>query len=129
MNLEDIKRMIEEKTGVPAALLNGKTPEENISIARTLLDLRSEKANEQKQENTAEKFKSWFDDEFSSAEDAARDSSEDAFSDIAEIIRIAAGGYPRAKDAGEISGLPDGMKAKDQFSEWFENQMSFDALK
>lgn len=124
MTLEELKREITDKIGIPAALLNGETIEENIAQAKALLAYRRETAQQSK--SKAEKFAEWFRATQGIEEpDAARD----ALNEIEERAK----GYITTPDGGNtfINGKdnPDGRSAADQFAEWFAENTAYNPFK
>lgn len=120
MNLEELKNEIEQRTGIPAKLLTGETPEENISQAKALLAYKREHEAQQPK-STAEQFADWL-----NAKQGIdpEDKEGAALTDIEEAVRVAAGGYPMAKDGGEVTNLPDPRPAREQFAEWLDRKGS-----
>lgn len=127
MNMENLKRAIEQRTGVPASLLTGETAEENIAQAKALLAYKRE-AEDSRQKDTQAQFAEWF-AAFTGIEQP--DETAKALEDIAEAARVEAGGYPRIQDGGEIdhAGMPDGRSTAEQFGEWLGRKLAFDPLK
>ena len=98
MTLEESKRDIERRTGVPAALLTGESAEENEARALALLAYRREVAGQKRTpQSTAERFKAWFDAQM----------EEEAPAPAAAPDPVPPAGYPSLKDAGEVRDLPD----------------------
>ena len=127
MNLEDLKRDIEQRTGVPAALLTGETVEENIAQAKALLAYRRE--NEAtRPKTTAEQFADWLRAQEGIEE---QDAAGAALADLEATARRAAGGYPELQDGGELDHrtIPDGRSAAEQFAEWFNKTAAIDTAK
>lgn len=127
MTLEDIKKQIEQKTGVPASLLTGETAEEAISQAKALLSYRGQNSPE-KVKSTEEKFADWF---RASQGIEEQDEESAALAEIAEAARIAAGDYPSVRDGGEVdtSRFKDGRPAIEQFEDWFKEKDKFNPFK
>ncbi len=59
MSIEEIKRTIEHKTGVPAYLLKGETLEENIAQAKAILAYKGA-SDPEEPKAPAEQFAEWF---------------------------------------------------------------------
>ena len=117
MTLEESKRDIERRTGVPAALLTGESAEENEVRAMALLAYRREVAGQKRTpQSTAERFKAWFDAQM----------EEEAPAPAAAPDPVPPAGYPSLKDAGEVRDLPDPRPARDKFAEWAGDQLAFD---
>lgn len=121
MTVEDVKKTIEQRTGVPAHLLTGETAEEAIAQAKALLAYRKEH-EAQRPKHTREQFAEWMQAQQGTN---SQDTTSAALAEIEEAARVEAGGYPRTKDGGEVTGLPDARPARDQFAEWMEKQMAF----
>lgn len=127
MELEQISALISERTGVPAALLDGQTAEENIAKARAIIEYRS-KANPsaERKLTTNEQFAAWLDAvmPYGEPQDTNKDPAAAELDRIAEELRIANGGYPQMEDGGEVdpSRFPDSRPASVQFAEWFREQ-------
>lgn len=125
INLEELRQTIEERTGVPAALLRGENSEEVIVSAKAMLAYKREQ-DTQRPRSTAEQFKEWIDGREGIE---AQDTAGAALANIEEAVRIEGGGYPRITDAGEVTGLPDPRNTQQQFSEWFSNKSALDPFK
>ncbi len=125
MILDELKTIIEQKTGIPTDLLSGETAEDIISSARALLDLK--RREEMKREKpTREQFAEWFSavqgEELSDPESIALEK-------IAEVVRSDNGGYPMPRDGGDVTDLPDMRPTREKFREWFEDKTAFDPRK
>ena len=125
MNLEDVKNEIEQRTGVPASLLSGETPEENIAQAKALLAYKREHEPQQPK-SPREQFSEWFD---SQRGIDPQDTAAAELADLEEAVRTEAGGYPYMQDGGEASNMPDPRPASEQFAEWFNKKTAFDPFK
>ena len=123
MTIEELRQEIEQRTGVPAALLNGETEEENIAQAKALLAYRKDVERTTQPDTTAGKFAGWL-----RANDGIErpDTAGAALDDIAKQARMEAGSYPEVEDGGTpyINGraAPDTRPAAEQFSEWLQEQ-------
>jgi len=127
MNIDDLKRRIEEQTGVPASLLTGETAEENIAQAKAILAFKKE--NEaQRTKTTEEQLGEWL-DAVQGIEH--QDPAAAALADIEEAVRVDAGGYPIVKDGGQIdtTGAPDPRPTREQFADWLGRKTAFDPTK
>lgn len=100
MNIEELKQVIEQRTGVQASLLTGETAEEIIARAKAILAFRKD-YEAQRRKTTAEQFSAWFNATQGINE---TDAEGEALADIEEAARIKAGVYPQVKDGGEIEG-------------------------
>lgn len=110
--MADIKALIEERAGIPAHLLTGETPEENIAQAKALIAYRRDAGG---RGTTRQQFAAWLNQEDQANTDAA------ALAALAEIERQQAGGYPAIKD-GQPEHLPtgDGRPTREQFAEYMQ---------
>lgn len=126
MNLENLKNEIEQRTGVPASLLSGETPEENIAQAKAFLAYKRE-YTEQQPKTAREQFADWM-----NAKQGIdpEDTEGAALADIEEAVRVDAGGYPTTKDGGEVQGnMPDPRPAREQFADWFNEKTAYNPFK
>lgn len=142
MKIEDIKREIEQRAGVPASLLTGETVEENIAQAKALLAYKRE-YEQQRPKTTAEQFSDWIGGKLEEKnrqtaaalglhyEESEADPAGAALAEIEEAARRDAGGYPIVPDGGQIdiSRLPDARPAREQFADWFKKETAFDPFK
>lgn len=121
MTVDDVKKTIEQRTGVPAHLLTGETAEEAIAQAKALIAYRNEH-EAQRPKHTREQFAEWL-----QAQQGvnSQDATSAALAEIEEAARVEAGGYPMTKDSGEVTGLPDARTPREQFADWMEKQMAF----
>ena len=140
MTTEEVKQLIEQRTGVPASLLTGETVEENIAAAKALLAYKREH-DKGRTKSTREQFADWLgaqqeDKDRRTAELLGRhyeappaDPAGAALAEVAEAYRVEAGGYPMTKDGGEGTNMPDPRPAREQFAEWFGQKTAFDPFK
>lgn len=125
MNLDELKNLIEQDTGVPMAALAGDTPTALIDNARALLAYKI--TNEHSApKSSVELFTEWLDSY--SGTKAAQDPRITALDDLQEQNRIAGGGYPRVKDAGELDYMRklDATTNAEKFKDWFADKMATD---
>lgn len=121
----DIKDTIEKYSGIPAAILTGKTVEENISQAKTILNFKRD-LEEQRPKSNAEKFEEWAAAAgVGMVTETKNDKALKAIEEIAEQERVKAGGYPYTPDYGEIKINADGRSTREQFEEWFSEKTAF----
>ncbi len=124
MTTEELKNLISQNTGVPAEMLTGETPEENITRARQLLAFKTDNSTQ----DPGEQFASWIRYQTGDLEEV--NNPEAALNEIAEQVRIEAGGYPRIPDGGasNITGFTgqDTRSTEEAFNEWFYNASAFD---
>ncbi len=130
MSIDELKAEISARTGVPVSLLSGETAEEAIAQARTLLDFKKDSGTAPPK-TTKEQFGEWFRSRTGEADPL--DVAGNALSEIEEVARVSAGGYPRVQDGGGpyINGvqLPDGRSPADQLRDWLNDRMAFDPRK
>ena len=122
MTIEELKQAIEQQTGVPAALLNGETAEENIAQAKAVLAYRKEQ-EAQRTRTTSEQFGEWF-NAIQGIEE--QDAAGAALEALAEAARPQTG-YPSVPDHGNIlangAKLPDPRPTREKFKEWATGQL------
>ena len=116
MEIENLKQEIENRTGVPAAILSGDTAEENIAQAKALLAYRNSQ-----EKPTRDQFADWLDEKMGTTPAAAMDALE--LQEIEEAARSAAG-YPKVRD-GSVDGkkLPGGRSTRELFKNWLEGTL------
>lgn len=125
MTLEDLKTEIEQRTGIPATILNGESAEELIAQAKALHAYRKQyKAEAPKDTRTL--FAEWIKQTEGEPE---TDPAGDALNGLEEELRISNGGYPYMQDGGEVTNMPDPRTPAEQFGEWFSKQAAFDPFK
>lgn len=126
MNVEELKQIIEQRTGVPASLLAGETAEENIAQAKALLAYKKV-AEAQHPKDCRDKFIDWLGDNLCTR-DEPQDMADAELDNIAEAVRVEAGGFPMLKDDGQIdvNKMSSGGSAQEQFAEWFGKVSAFD---
>lgn len=125
MTLEDLKTEIEQRTGIPATILNGESAEELIAHAKALHAYRKQHQAEAPKD-TKTLFAEWIRQTEGEPE---TDPAGDALNGLEEELRISNGGYPYMQDGGEVTNLPDARTPAEQFGEWFSKQAAFDPFK
>lgn len=98
MTNDEFKQHIQSKTGIPAELLTGETPEDDLALAASLLAFKQENTNK----STAEQFADWMNGEAPAAPQSVDEPHK----------------YPVIHDAGELPQAPRKVPACDQFAEW-----------
>lgn len=128
MTIEQYKKLIEKRTGIPARLLSGTTTEEVVEQARQLIEYRRANgpdyvaASRSSQgpvgvESTRDQFADWFNSVSNGSQgemitaQAAADQALEALNDTLK--------YPVVNDGGEADYTPPKPSARDQFVEWF----------
>ena len=127
MTTDELKNLISQNTGIPAEMLTGETPEENITRARQLLAFKRDNST-QAPADPGEQFASWIRSQTGEPEEVT--TPETALNEIAEQVRVEAGGYPRIPDGGasNITGFTgqDARPTEEIFKEWLYNASAFD---
>ena len=110
MTNDEYKAHLQNKTGIPADLLTGDTPEDNLTIAASLLAFKQQNAQEQQNthKSTAEQFADWFKGETGEAH------TSDSVPIQSEVKR----GYPKIRDGGEVMHGLIPKSPEEQFAEW-----------
>ena len=121
MNIDELKKEIELRAGVPAHLLTGETVEENIAQARALLAFRKQHDG-QAQKTPKELFGEWY-RATQGIEEV--DEAGAALSQIEAAAKAAAGVYPAIRDAGETKVQADGRPVREQFADWMRERMEY----
>ena len=109
MEITELKQEVERRTGVPAALLEGDTPEAIFKRARALLAIKEEDTR-----TTAEQFTGWLDG--TPEEYAALSELEDSLRPYSQNVR----------DGGEVTNLHVPREPKDSFADWWNEQTAYD---
>ena len=134
MTVEELKKTIEDRAGVPANLLKGETHEETIAQAKALVAYKRE--HDQKiQKTTAEQFADYMAGFVESSNRRTADilginytpqPEDPAAAALADIEKSIKG--PAIPDGGEIdtSRLPDPRPTSEQFEDWFNAVTAFD---
>lgn len=125
MKAEDVKQEISQRTGIPVHLLTGETPEEDFVRAKALLAFKRDNQKEEPK-STNQQFAEWF--AAQSGEDPAEDESMQSLKAYEEELRLASGGYPYMRDAGEVK-TGDGRSAREQFADFFNQSTAFNPMK
>ena len=120
----DVKTMISDRLGIPADLLKGETPEEDLATAKALIAFRREH-EAQRPKTTAEQFGEWMREQEGIEQP---DEIGAAFTELEEAIRVNSNAYLRLTDSGEAH-LGDTRSAKEKFAEWIGQKTAFDPFK
>ncbi len=125
VNIDELRQVIEQRTGVPASLLSGDTVEENISQAKLFLAFKKD-YEAQRAKSTSEQFEAWYKSQ-EGLEDP--DESDLVLDEVAAEYRIANGGYPSVADGGDpyVNGqLPDSRSLIEQLNDLIRRQTAYD---
>jgi len=138
MTIDELKKQIVQRAGIPANLLAGETAEEVITRAKAVLTYKRQHEDE-RSKTTEELFADWIGaqlEESNIGQDYKAQQKYPSFAalaDIAESVRVEAGGYPQVADSGDpyINGIqgPDGRSTAEQFADWFKQGTAFDPFK
>lgn len=125
--IDEIKRDISEKTGIPVALLEGSTTEEIINRSRSILEVRKNSEIARKR-STTELFSGWFNEVTGQEEQSETEKALEAVGQIAEAVGMSQGNYPVIRDGGSLNParLPDGRSAQEQFGDWLNESLQWD---
>lgn len=128
MTIDEIKKEIELRTGVPATMLTGETTEEVIAHSRALLAYKRETAQEAPLD-AKEQFILWMNE---NTGQPLEETPEQRLDNFAEELRVEAGGYPRIPDGGAAGlniGSSDNLSTLERFNEWLYGKTAFDPFK
>ena len=126
MTLEELKKTISDRTGLPVPLLTGETPDEVITQGKALLAFRDQQQYKVPK-TEAEQFAEWFEDTTGTPQ---RGTWGAIMAEIEETARVEAGGYPRVESGPAfLNGEPepDGRPNADKFAEWVSQFSGFRA--
>lgn len=133
--MDELKAYIESVTGVPAALMNGTTPEEIITSARALLAFKQTAPESENApgKTPAELFAGWLNAlEGNAPAETEADKARAELDKLAEMVRTARGGYPYTADPGEANAPADqdaGKTPAELFAEWAQTKTEFNPAK
>lgn len=117
MTLEELRNEVSGKTGVPAALLTGDTPQEIMTRAQALIDFKAAQGGRsatladstpQYSGSTREQFAQWFDATNCGRKAPAAPPAEEP-----------PASYPVLEDAGEVVFPEPPKSTREQFAEEF----------
>lgn len=119
-----LKKVIEQKTGIPSELLTSETEKGTIEQARALLAYKKQ-CEEQREKTSSEQFTDWYKEQTGTV--TKEDPAEKALDEIEEASRL----YPAVTDAGEVDhrGLPDGKSTGEHFQDWLQDQIAWNPHK
>ena len=113
MSIDELKQNIEQRTGVPAAIIQGETSEEVIAHAKALLAFKLQedaKAGRTESRPTKELFAMWINGE-----------EEKLDPNIALANIEKENSYPNLKDSGELPAGVQKESTQQLFAQWFNN--------
>ena len=123
MILEDVKKELSSRTGIPVSLLTGETIEENIARAKAIIAFRRD---HDKPKNAKEAFSLWFQEENG-------DKIPDPMENITQYEKELYSGYPQIKDGGSV--LVNGKKLsgtddpKREFENMIDSALAFNPMR
>lgn len=127
-----LKKVIEQRTGIPSELLTSETEKGTIEQARALLAYKKQcekQCEDQREKTNSEQFSDWF-KEYTGTE-AEDDPAEKALAEVAEAYAESSRLYPSVPDGGEVDhrGIPDGKSPAEHFWDWFLDQTAWNPNK
>lgn len=126
MNLNELKKKIEEKTGIPAALISGTTPGECFDYARKLAAFRGGEALRTEDAGAGKATRDKFADYFTGIGYGEAPKQESFIDRVESAIEEISPNYPNLPDHGEAAHIPSGRSAAEAFAEYFNGVFSFD---
>lgn len=120
MELDALKQLISDKTGIPKDMLTGETAEENVARAKALLAYKKEQGQDSREpKSTREQFKEWC-ERTQLDVPQQEDPFHAALAGLEEVERLHVRAYPEVKDGGSASQefMYDGRSTRDKFEDW-----------
>ena len=123
--IDEIKKAIEQRAGIPADLITSETKEGAIAQARELLRYKQQNAAAPREKSGREQFRDWFQEQTGTSA-AGEDPHVKAMKALDEIER--GPGYPMVPDGGELNqdNRPDTRTPAERFGEWFREASAWD---
>lgn len=126
MTLDELKSTIEQKTGIPANLLQGTEPNEVIAYAKNLANFAKPAApiSDSQTKSVREIFSEWVE----SANGLGKPDPEPGTGAIQALNQIEADlarPYPNVQDGGEIPPTFNKPSTRDQFLEWARSALAY----
>jgi len=116
MELDELKQLISDKTGIPKDMLTGETAEENVARAKALLAYKKEQKQDSREpKSTREQFKEWC-ERTQLDVPQQEDPIHAALAGLEEVERLHVQAYPEVKDGGGV--MYDGRSTRDKFEDW-----------
>ena len=126
MTLDEFKNEVEQRTGVPASLLDGSTAGEIVTMAKTILAYKKE-CDVERQNTPREQFAAWLNESYGVE---TQNGMDEALDDLTRTAAAENCSYPVIQDGQvDTSGIPDGRTPEQQFSEWWYKKTAFDPAK
>ena len=131
MELDALKQLISDKTGIPKDMLTGETAEENVARAKALLAYKKEQGQDSREpKSTREQFKEWCERTQLGDMPKQEDPIHAALAGLEEVERLHVRAYPEVKNAGNAGiqeFMYDGRSTRDKFEEWLLPQLGMSA--
>lgn len=126
MTLEEFKREISNRTGIPVLLITGETEEEAIAKAKALLAYKREQdelRGKERPTDTRKLFADWMQEKYGE-EETRPDIEAQALEDLENSLLVA----PKVQDGGagdSQKNIGDGRSTAEHFADWAARQLSY----
>lgn len=130
MTIDEIKKEVINRTGIPEELLTEETPEGVIARAKDLLAYKGRYRAEHQEEfkgETRDQFAAWFNAQIGSEEQLT--SPEASLLELEQIITQDQKLYPDFRDGGECLNRDDLRTGKEKFVDWLQDTLAYDPRK
>ena len=130
MTIEELKNTIEQRTGIPANLLQGTEPKEVITYARNLAGFAKPSApaspigDDGQTKSARDTFADWVDQNFFGGREEP-DEGAGAIQALDQIEAELSKPYPAPPDGGEASHNFIKPSLRDQFVEWSRDALAY----
>lgn len=130
MTLDELKSTIEQKTGIPASLLQGTEPNEVIAYAKNLAGFAKPSApaspigDDGQEKSSREIFGDWANQNFFGGR-TEQDEGAGAIQALDQIEAELSKPYPAPPDGGEASHNFIKPSLRDQFVEWSRGALAY----
>lgn len=130
MTLDELKSTIEQKTGIPASLLQGTEPKEVISYAKNLASFAKPTApaspirDDGQEKSARDIFSDWANQNYFGGRKEP-DEGAGAIRALEQIEAELSKPYPAPPDGGEATHNFIKQSARDIFSEWARDALAY----
>lgn len=130
MTIEELKNTIEQKTGIPASLLQGTGPNEVIAYAKNLANFAkpsvpaSPIGDDSQQKSSRDTFADWANQNFFGGR-VEPDEGAGVMQALDQIEAELSKPYPATPDGGEASHNFIKPSLRDQFVEWSRDALAY----
>ena len=121
MTIEEIKSAVEQKTGIPAALLYGTTEAEIFSYARQLAAFKGGAAPDAEGSDSSKTARDIFADYAAGIGLCEARQPESLIDRVESAIKEISPEYPASKDGGEAQHAYNAPSTAVQFGDWFQS--------